>query len=317
MSKQLSDGLLINTQSAPDATTPLGVNPTNSQSSSTEKVDTAKPTSLLRRYAGSISLTYMLTLAENGVRLAYPLVIGMTIDALLKGRSHMIMAVIAIWILHLAVGITRGVYDTHAFTRVYSDLVERTVTVQRQENVEPEVIAGRVALSREIVEFFQFGVPALVTSIVGLIGSAFMLARHDALIGAMVIAVLFPVMGMYIWFGKRSLRLHRLLNNQMEREIGLILRRPIESVARHMGRLRAWRLRISLGEAKTWGAVDLCSLALCAVLLTRLASQPGVTPGNIYAAMAYLFDFNMAVGLLPQVLQHGARVRDIWRRLAT
>ena len=144
-----------------------------------------------------------------------------------------------------------------------------------------------------------------------------MLGRHDALIGAMVVAVLLPVIGMYIWFGKRSLRLHHLLNNQMEREIGLVVRSPLPSVALHLDRLRAWRMRISAGVATTWGVVDLCSLALCAVLLIRLSSQPGVTPGNIYAALAYLFNFSMAVATLPEVLQHAARVRDIWRRLTT
>lgn len=284
---------------------------------SMQKISSPKAISLLRQYAWKIGLTYMLTVSENGVRLAYPLVIGLTIDALLKGQSYMILAVTGIWVLHMSICIARLLYDTHAFTRIYSDLVERTVAVQRHANVQPEVIAARVALSRELVEFFQFGVPGLVTSIVGLIGSGFMLARHDAVIGAMVIAVLLPVLAMYVWFGKRSLRLHRLLNNQMEREIGLVVRRPMESVARHMARLRAWRLRISAGEAKTWGLVELCSLALCAVLLLRLAAQPGVTPGNIYAALAYLFDFSLAVGMLPQVVQHAMRVRDIWRRLTT
>ena len=128
------------------------------------KVDSAKPASLLRKHSRAITLTYLLTLTENGVRLAYPLVIGTTIDALLKGQSMMILAVVGVWLLHLLIGLTRLLYDTHAFTRAYSDLVQRTVVAQRQDHVQPEVIAARVALSRELVAFFQFGVPALVTS---------------------------------------------------------------------------------------------------------------------------------------------------------
>jgi ABC transporter transmembrane region len=272
--------------------------------------------SLMRQHVWPLSLTYLLTITENGVRLLYPFVIGLTIDAMLQGRTGMIGVLLVVWIAHLLIGLTRLVYDTHAFSRVYKDLVLRTVEAQRVNNVKPEVVAARVALSRELVDFFQFGVPALVTALVGLFGSVFMLARYDIVVGVMVLAVLLPITGMYFWFGRRSLRLHYMLNNQLEREISLVLVRPMASVARHLDRLRGWRIRISTGEAITWGIVDICSLVLCTAMLVRLTSQPSMTAGNIYAALAYLFDFSMAVSMLPQALQHAARVRDIWRRLA-
>ncbi len=280
-------------------------------------INAAQTASLLRQHAGAIILTYSLTLAENGVRLAYPLVIGMTIDALLKGQTRWILAVVGVWLLHLLIGLTRHLYDTHVFTRTYSDLVQRTVAAQRQAQVPPEVIAARVALSREVVGFLESGVPALMTAVIGLVGSAFMLVLHDAVIGAMLCAVLMPVLGIFFWFGNRSLRLHHLLNNQMEREIGLVARRPLPSVALHLQRLRAWRLRISVGEATTFSVVDLCSLALCAGLLLRLSTQPGVTPGTIYTVLAYAFEFCMALAVMPHVVQHAAQVRDIWKRLTT
>jgi len=280
-------------------------------------VDAAQTASLLRQHVGGITLTYLLTLAENVVRLAYPLVIGMTIDALLKGQTWWVLAVVGVWLLHLLIGLTRHLYDTHVFTRTYSDLVQRTVAAQRQAQVPPEVIAARVALSREVVEFFEFGVPALATAGIGLVGSAFMLVLHDAVIGAMLCAVLLPVLGIFLWFGNRSLRLHHLLNNQMEREIGVVTRRPLHSVALHLQRLRAWRLRISVGEATTFGVVNLCSLALCAGLLLRLSTEPGVTPGTIYTVLAYALEFCTALALMPHVVQQAVQVRDIWKRLTT
>jgi ABC transporter transmembrane region len=269
-----------------------------------------------RRHARALSLTYALTLIENGFRVAYPLAIGLAIDRLLASDPAGLIPLAMVWMAHIIVGLTRHLYDTRAFTHVYSDLVAEMVAAQRNIGVLPETLAARAGLARELIAFFQVSIPALVSAVTLFIGAVIMLFSHDWLVGAMALMALLPMLGAMLWFSQRSYGLNARLNDRLEREIDIVVRQSAPRLRRHLFTLRGWRIRISNAEATTWGVIEISMLVLAISVLVRLAGLEGVGPGFIYAVLAYVFDFYDALNNLPIIIQDASRAADISRRIA-
>jgi ABC-type multidrug transport system fused ATPase/permease subunit len=268
-----------------------------------------------KRHARALSLTYTLTLIENGFRVAYPLTIGIAIDRLLSGDPTGLIPLALVWIAHIIVGLSRHLYDTRAFTSVYSDLIAMMVETQQDRGVPSETLAARTGLARELIAFFQVSIPALVSAVTLFIGAVIMLFSHDWLVGIMTLAALIPMLGAMLWFGHRSYGLNSRLNDRLEREIGVIVCQSKPRLHRHLFTLRGWRIRISNAEAATWGVIEISMLVLAISVLVRLAGLEGIMPGFIYAILAYVFDFYESLNNLPVIIQDASGAVDISRRM--
>lgn len=269
-----------------------------------------------RRHRARLGLTYGLTLLENVADVLYPFTIGMAVDGLLAGKPERLAPLIALWLAHLVVGLWRHLYDTRVYTDVYGTLATEAVEAMRGRGVETSAIIGRIALSRELIDFLQTDIPALARALVRAIGAAAMLMLYDTVIGAMVAVALVPVIAANAWFARTSARLNAGLNDRLERQGRMLARARPPEVRRHFGRLRWWQIRISNAEAGTWGVIELTAIALTLGVLLRLTYDPGVTAGTIYAVLAYVFTFYEATSELPVTIENAARVRDIGDRLA-
>jgi ABC-type multidrug transport system fused ATPase/permease subunit len=270
-----------------------------------------------KRHAGALGLTYTLTLVENGFRVAYPLSIGFAIDRLLASDAAGLIPLAVVWTAHIIVGLSRHLYDTRAFTNVYSDLIGKMVETQRGRGVAPETLAARAGLARELIAFFQVSIPALVSTITLFVGAIIMLFRHDWLVGTMALVALLPMLGAMAWFSQRSYALNARLNDRLEREIEVVTRQTAPRLRRHLFTLRGWRIRISNAEATTWGFIEISMLVLAISVLVRLAGLDGITPGFIYAVLAYVFEFYESLNNLPVIIQDASRAADISRRITS
>jgi hypothetical protein len=271
---------------------------------------------IVKRHARSLGLTYGLTIIENAFRVAYPLAVGFAIDRLLDQDATGLIPLASVWLAHIIVGLARHLYDTRAFTHVYGDLVTNMVVAQRNGSKAPEMLAARAGLARELITFFQVSVPELISALTLFIGAIIMLFSYDWLVGAMALMALIPMFGAMAWFGQRSYRLNARLNDRLEHEVDVVARQPLARVARHLFTLRGWRIRISNAEAATWGVIEGSMLLLAIAVLVRLTDINAMTPGFIYAVLAYLFDFYEALNNLPVIIQDASRAADIGRRVA-
>ena len=58
---------------------------------------------ILRSERGAVAVTYSLTVIENACMLAYPALTGLAVDGLLKRDYRGLYALVAVWLLHLAI----------------------------------------------------------------------------------------------------------------------------------------------------------------------------------------------------------------------
>src|SRR3569832_1991704 len=105
-------------------------------------------------YRWQLSATYALFNLETVISLAQPYVLGIAINDLLVKRYTGLGVFAVQHIAFLLIGSARRLYDTRAFTRIYTQVASDVVLGQRDANVELSPVAARSSLSREFVDFF-------------------------------------------------------------------------------------------------------------------------------------------------------------------
>jgi len=130
---------------------------------------------IARNNKGRLLGTFALVAAENLLLLVYPVFGGFAINGVLAGNLPQALlyafVVLVIWL----VGAARRSADTRTFTRIYAEMVVPVIVSQRAAGEETSAVSARVALSRELVDFFEMHLPTLVTSLISMVGSVLML----------------------------------------------------------------------------------------------------------------------------------------------
>src|SRR5690349_8444856 len=70
---------------------------------------------ILREGRRAVAFTYGLTLVENACTLAYPALTGKAVDGLVQRDYRWLFALVAVWLVHLAISFGRQRYDTRVF----------------------------------------------------------------------------------------------------------------------------------------------------------------------------------------------------------
>lgn len=271
----------------------------------------------IRRSRRRIAATYTLALAELCCETSYPWAVGLAIDGLLADRPTAMAPLVAIWLLHAGVGVTRQAYDTRLFTRLYAEAVTEMIDRQGPSGASTAVLAGRSALARELVEFFETDVPMVLTAVLGCAGSLALLAVYDARAGALALLLLVPVALLNRHYGRRAVGLNEAINNAAEEEIDIIAsgRRPV--VVEHFRNLARLRVHLSDAEARTWGITELFSVATAIGVLLLLTTPAPTSPGHIFAALTYLFAFIHGLDAVPGAVERTVQAYDIAARLGS
>ncbi|HEY0792237.1 MAG TPA: ABC transporter six-transmembrane domain-containing protein [Chthoniobacterales bacterium] len=270
---------------------------------------------IFTEYRGRIILTYLLTLLENLFELLYPSVTGLAVNGLLRHRFSGVAVLLSIWLVHTVTGVFRQGYDARIFTSIYTDFATQTVLSQGKEGTPTSQIVARSALSREFVNFFEHDIPATVASAFSLLGALVMLLFYDHWSAALCVVVFVPMAILNRSYSRRTLALNRRLNNQLEREVDVLTRRPFLGVRRHYQLLSGWRIRLANAEAANWGIMELFNIGAAAAVIVRVGSMPHLQPGTVYAMLAYLWNFLSSLGHVPSLIQQLSRLQDIARRM--
>ncbi|WP_331767687.1 ABC transporter six-transmembrane domain-containing protein [Embleya sp. NBC_00896] len=264
-----------------------------------------------------IAATYALAVVELACETSYPWAVGVAIDGLLADRPRAMVPLVAIWVLHAAVGVARQAYDTRLFTRLYAEAVTEMIDRQGRSGTSTAVLAGRSALARELVDFFERDVPALLTAILGCVGSLALLTAYDARAGGVALLMLVPVALLNWHYSRRAVVLNEAINDAAEEEVDIIASGHRPAVVEHFRHLARLRVRLSDAEARTWGITELFSVATAIGALFLLTTPTPTSPGHIFAAMTYLFAFIYGLDAVPNAVERTIQAYDIAARLSS
>jgi hypothetical protein len=249
------------------------------------------------------------------LELSYPWATGLAIDGLLAHNYWMAAPLIVAWTLRSAIGCFRQMYDTRLYTTIYNAIVTDTILRQRARGVPATTVSARSAMSREFVTFFDKDVPVILTSLVGILGSAAILFFYDLVIGAVTSLLFLPVYLINRVYSRRSLRLNTGLNDQLEREVDIIETSDPEEVRRHFLGVRTCRVKLSDAEAFNWTAVEVLSILVFVAVLIRATYLPTTETGDIFAILVYVWRLMENLDHVPTIVQQVTRLVDIRKRI--
>lgn len=265
---------------------------------------------------GRILATYALFLLENLLRLAQPLALGWAINDLLRGELTGLWILIGQHLAHLAVGLGRQVYDTRAFTAIYTSVVTRILQRQRRAGVDLSRLSARAVLSREFVDFFEHSMPMMIRSACSIAGSLILLTWYDGTVAAICLALLVPAAILNRAYAKWTRKLSGGLHAELEREVDAIRSEDSERIHEHFQNVGWWRVRLSNAEAVNFGMMESFVLAAIVVVLLRTCELPDVQAGDIFAVFRYLMLMLMGLDQIPRLVQQCSRVRDVADRIS-
>jgi hypothetical protein len=309
--------------SVPPVPNPEADNPVSSEAAAFETGaragDTRNPWTLFqlfRTYRGRILLTYGLLNLEDLLGLAQPFVLGLAINGLLRSSYRGAVLLVLQHLSHMLISMCRRMYDTRAFTAIYTDLATALVVDQRDRQVDVSRVVARSALSRHLVDFFEHDVPMVLQAVYSVAGALVMLAFFDALLVPLCLALLVPAFLLNRVYSRQTLVLNRHLNDQLEREVEVVGQGQPQEVRGHYRLLAGWRVKLSDAEATNFAVMEFFVLGLIvAALLRRCLGRPDTAPGDIFAIFSYIMMFIQGIDSIPMFVQQMNRIKDIGRRM--
>ncbi|WP_103634487.1 ABC transporter six-transmembrane domain-containing protein [Campylobacter concisus] len=261
-------------------------------------------------------LTFTLVLAENGLFLAYPIFAGFAINAIIQGNTLNALIYALFVLIAWLVGAIRRRVDTQVFANIYAKLAVNVIMNEKQNAKDDSAIIARVALSREFVNFFETHFPMFFTSIISIIGSAFMLI----FVKPKVAVACFVVMTFFLIFLLRYIKknddLYLRLNDRLEKEAKVIGVFNKSTLNRHYDVVSKFRIAISNGEAMSYFIIGISAPLLFLVAIIVLSSQQ-TNAGHIYSMMTYIWNFVISLDDSPKLIEEFSNLKDIGKRIDT
>ena len=250
--------------------------------------------------------------SERLLGVAVPFVLGVAINDLIAGSYRGVWWLVGLEVTRLVIGVIRRLYDTRVYAGIYTDVADRTAANPDRPVTQR---AARLQLARELVDFFEWELPGLFASIIGMTGAFVMLLYILPLIGGLSIAAGLLIGIVFFASRKRMFNLNKLLNNELERQVTMLESGKDFSRVMHLSRLARWRIHLSDLEAANFAIAEflLGALIIGAVVITV---NSGMSVGEVFAVLTYLIDLAESLIVLPWTYQQSIRAQEIGGRIA-
>ena len=268
---------------------------------------------LLKRFAGRFALTMSLVVLEAAGWILFPLFIGRAIDSVLADSTRGLYEFGALALATMLIAIVRRLVDSRAYARIYVSLGEEMVGVDEESDTSTRT--ARLGMLREIVEFFENSLPALVNSLIGLAGTVLILwlLNVPVFLGCLVVAV--ATVTLYALTGRLTTRYNEGFNDQYERQVDAVHSGDPRRLREHLRAMMRWNIRLSDLEAANFG-INWVFMTGLLVFAVAAAAEETLEYGAVFAIVMYVFQFVESMLGIPLYYQQWLRLREITGRLA-
>ena len=267
----------------------------------------------LKRFWGRLTLTLALVVLETAGWILFPLVIGRAIDSVLAGSARGLRELAALGVATMGVAVLRRIVDSRAYASIYATLGEEMAGEAKGESTS--TTTARLAMLRELVEFFENSLPELVVSLLSLVGTIAVLATLNGSVFAACAVAAAATTILYALTGRLTVRYNRGLNDEHERQVDVVHGSDPRRLAEHLRAMMRWNIRLSDLEAANYGINWVFMIALL-VFAVSASVHDSPEYGSVFAVVMYVFQFMESMMLLPLYFQGWLRLREISGRLA-
>lgn len=268
---------------------------------------------IISRFKWKFILTFSLVLMEAGIAILFPLFIGFAIDDALKGVYQGAFYLGGLGFLSLLIGAARRFFDSRFYAKVFRQL---GIDVSTKTEISPSKKTARLGMLGELVEFFENSVPAIVNSIIGLVGTLLIVAALNTKIFLGCLAILFLVFLVYALTKNRTIRFNAAYNNESECQVDVLNKNDLSGLKTHLKDLMKWNIKLSDLETINFSIVWLFMIVFLVLSIIWAVGDGAATYGAVFALVMYVFQYIESVVTLPFFYQQWLRLEEISARLS-
>jgi NADH:ubiquinone oxidoreductase subunit K len=254
-----------------------------------------------------------MVLAENVMLILLPLFIGYAIDGVLNQSFQPLVMLALILFVLVILSVVRRFYDTRVYGAIrvkLANIVERNL-----RGLSVSTKDARLTMSRELVDFLEDDLPALMTAVVQLVATVVILSTfHFSLALCMLFAGL-SMLAIYGLFHQTFARLNGQFNDQVEQQVQLLSGVRLSALRWHFERLKQCEIKLSDTEAIVYGLIFTVLFGAVVGNLWMVSQLIEPTAGQVFSIVTYSLEFVETAVMLPITLQTLSRLTEISQRL--
>ena len=268
---------------------------------------------LFVQYKWRLLFTLLLILLEGGIHILFPLFIGMAIDGAIDNQFYGAINLGLLGIYLLFVGVSRRVFDSRFYAKVYQNIGIRIMLELKNEKAS--VKTARLNMIKELVEFFENSLPELINNVIGLLGVVTILYTLNikVFLGSLVVTGF--IFLLYWLTSKKTWQYNEKANNEWERQVDIISKKDEIELDHHLKEVNRWNIKLSDLEALNFSFSWLLALTFLIISIV-ISIDDGITKyGVLFALVMYVFQYIENVINLPLFYQNWLRLKEIIHRL--
>ena len=270
-------------------------------------------TSIIQQFKWRFSFTLFLVLAEAGLAILFPLVIGHAINGALAGTYEGALYLGGLGVLSLLIGAARRFFDSRFYARVFKKL---GLEVSTNVKVSPSKKTARLNMLREVIEFLENSTPEIIGSIIGLAGTLIIVASLNAKIFFGCLVILVVVIIVYALTKNKTIRFNAAFNNETERQVDVVSKNEIPDLKNHLHNLMKWNIKLSDLETINFAVVWMAMMGFLVLSIIWAVGDGTTNYGKVFSLVMYVFQYIESVVTLPFFYQQWLRLKEISSRLS-
>lgn len=269
---------------------------------------------IFTQFKWQFSFTFFLILLEALIELLFPLFIGFAIDGAIHGTSFGAMQLGGLGLAIILIGGGRRFYDSRFYAQVYQKFGSEIIS--NMSNNDPSLKTARLGMIQEVIEFLENALPALITTIIGILGVVVIIASLNFKIFIGSLIATFLIFLIYFLTSNRTTYLNSSFNNELETQVTIITTGNKKSLDQHLKNLMKWNIKLSDLEVVNFSISWIVLIGFLVVSIL-LSTQSGIIEyGVLFSLIMYVFQYIESVITLPLFYQNWLRLEEIKERLA-
>jgi len=223
------------------------------------------------------------------------------------------MALAALGVATLIVGVGRRVYDSRFYASIYEEVGSKVVTEIKED--QPSVKSARLGMIRELVEFLENSLPELISTFISLTGVLVIIVSLHVTIfyGSLIVSAI--ILLIYWVTSRKTIRLNKLSNDEFEKQVEFISQNDQGALKNHLKNMMKWNIRLSDLEAANFSLSWLVLVAFLVISIIIVTSDGIIKYGALFSLLMYVFQYMENVMNLPFFYQNWLRLQEILNRL--
>jgi ABC-type multidrug transport system fused ATPase/permease subunit len=141
---------------------------------------------------------------------------------------------------------------------------------------------------------------------------------YDVRVVGICLTILFPVVAVSYFYGKKMRKLNQQKNDELEHQVNIIETGNTLAIRRHFDKLRLFQIKISDKQAWNFGVMEIFSILVIAssLMITQRISTAVLDAGSVVGIYMYIKNFVSGLDTIPYAVEKFSSLQDITKRIA-